>query len=167
MTTLHKQPLLCKTPSHPHSCWGSQHHPRAGQGSQTCCHACALSPTDPQQLQPAPRSDAVWGRSEQDRELPVSTNTRAGNLHLHQELRIGGRFSHHGPKCLWGTKHTNRRDSAGHRWLLWLFLLLFLLLVPPEVGLDGDGCPLRRVSDLALLAGIRGHITWGGNRASL
>lgn len=73
--------------------------------------------------------------------------------------------SHHSPKCLWGTEEMNRRDSAGHRWLLWLLLLL-LLLVPPEVGLDGDGCPLGTVSDLGLLAGIRGQVTWGGNRAS-
>lgn len=89
---------------------------------------------------------------------------RAENLHLHRSYVLGQVHSHHGPKCLWGTEQTNRRDSAGHRWLLGLLLLLLLLLVPPEVGLDGDGCPLRRVS--AVAAGIGARVTWRGNRAS-
>lgn len=55
-------------------------------------------------------------------------------------------------------------QGTGGRHLL---LLLLLLLVSPEVGLDGDSRLLRRITEeLALAAGVRGHIAWDNNPES-
>lgn len=97
------------------------------------------------------------GKSSRSEQRPPQTQST--HIHTAMQWGAGSVTTATHPR---GTEQTERRDSAGQGPPTQLLLLLLLLLVPPEVGLDGDGRLLRRVTEeLALSAGIGGHTAWG------
>lgn len=150
-----------------------------------CCHRgkarqCRVAPRVLRSHQTAPRQllylgslgAAAWGRADQERDLAPS-----GDQHRQRSSYscacttsyvAGGRFTVTTATNLSGVQNRQKEGRRGGRgWLMRLLLRLLLLLVSPEVGLDGDGRLLGRIAEeLALAAGIGGHGAWDDNRAS-
>lgn len=102
------------------------------------------------------QGNAVQGRSHQEKDLSDQQT-----IYTHQEL--GSRVTT--ATNLAGERDAQKEGRCRARRPRQLLLPLLLLLVSPEVGLDGESCLLRGIAEeFALTAGIRGQAAYGENQ---
>lgn len=95
-----------------------------------------------------------------------ATSRQSTHTHTHQELR--NRVTVTTATNLAGEHNARKEGRRRARRPRCLLLALLLLLVSPEVGLDGQSRLLGGIAEeFALTAGIRGHIAYGEKQRAL